>query len=323
MLAKLVLIACVALAGAFDAAIAQNPEYPVRPVRLIVSYPPGGPADILARFLAGGLSTELGQQVVIENLGGANGNIGAAAAARAPADGYTLFMMTSSHAANMTLYAKPGYDVVNDFAHVTNVASYPLLLVANPKLPVKSVAELISRAKAQPDRLTFASAGTGGGAHLAGELFKSMAGIDLLHIPYKGTGPALVGVIAGQVNVMFAGVSAAMPFVTQGALRAMGISSASRLKTLPDVPTIAEAGVPGYELSSWLGVSAPKGTPDAIIQKLNAAIAKVVDSPAFKERLATDGAVPQVTSAATFTQYVDAEVGRWAKIIKASGAKLD
>lgn len=323
MFARLLLVACVAFGGAISAVMAQNAQYPVKPVRLIVSYPPGGPADILARFLALGMSAELGQQVFIDNIGGANGNIGAAAAARATADGYTLFMMTSSHAANMTLYTKPGYDVVHDFAHVTNVASYPLLLVVNPSVPAKSVAELITFGKAHPGDLTFASAGTGGGAHLAGELFKSMAGVDFLHIPYKGTGPALVAVIADQVKLMFAGVSAAMPFVTEGKLRALGISSSTRLKVLPDTPTIAEAGVPGYEITSWLGISAPAGTPAPVIKTLNAAIAKVVESPAFREHLAADGAVPQVTSPAVFTKYVETEVSRWAKVIKASGAKLD
>jgi tripartite-type tricarboxylate transporter receptor subunit TctC len=319
-IARLLLLTYL-IAGFSSLSTAQ--DYPTKPVRFIVSYPPGGPADILARSLALKLTAELGQQVIIDNRAGANGNIGAEAAARAPADGYTLFMMTSSHAANMTLYEKPGYDVVRDFAHVTNVASYPLLLVVNPNVPTKSVAELVAIARAQPGKLTFASAGSGGGAHLAGELFKTMAGVDLLHIPYKGTGPALLDVVGGQVDLMFAGVSAAMPHVTAGKLRALGVSSPTRLKAIPHIPTIAEAGVPGYEIASWLGVSAPAGTPAAIIQKLNAAIEKAVHAPDFSERLATEGALPQVTSPERFSKYVEAEVQKWAKVIRASGAKVE
>jgi tripartite-type tricarboxylate transporter receptor subunit TctC len=324
MFARLALIACLALGGmvATAAAAAPSTGYPTHPIKLIVSYPPGGPADILARSLAQKMSRELGQEVIIENVGGANGNIGAANAARAAPDGYTLFMMTSSHAANMTLYAKPNYDVVRDFAHITNVASYPLLLVVNPGVKANSVKALISAAKAAPGKLTFASAGTGGGAHLAGELFKTMAGVDLLHVPYKGTGPALVAVIGGQVDLMFAGVSAAAPFVAEGKLRALGITSAQRLKTLPGIPTIAEAGVPGYELSSWLGVSAPDGTPPAIINKLHDAIAAAVASPDFAARLTADGAVPQVTSPAEFSRFVEGEVSRWARIIKTADVKV-
>jgi tripartite-type tricarboxylate transporter receptor subunit TctC len=320
MLARRVFLACLLLGAAFGVA-AQPADYPTRPIKLVVSYPPGGPADILARSLAQKMSGELGQEVIIENIGGANGNIGAANAARAAPDGYTLFMMTSSHAANMTLYATPGYDVVRDFAHVTNVASYPLLLVVNPKVKADSVKALIAEAKAAPGKLTFASAGTGGGAHLAGELFKTMAGVNLLHVPYKGTGPALIGVIGGQVDMMFAGVSAAAQQVADGKLRALGISSAHRLKILPNIPTIAEAGVPGYEMSSWLGISAPAGTPAPIIDKLNHAIAAAVAAPDFAARLSADGAVPQVTSPQQFSQFVASEVARWARIIQKAGVK--
>lgn len=302
-------------------ASAQPTDYPTRPIRFIVSYPPGGPADILARQLAQELSENLRQTLVIENRGGANGNIGAGIAARAQADGYTLFMMTSSHAANMTLYANSGYDVMRDFAHVSNIASYPLLLVVHPALKVASVRELVALAKASPGKLTFASAGAGGGAHLAGELFKTMAAIDMLHVPYKGTGPALQAVVAGQVNLMFAGVSAAMPHVSNARLRALGVSSARRLKAIPDIPTIAESGVPGYELTSWLGVSVPAGTPVPIIDRLNAEIRKVVQSPKFSARLEHDGAQPRISSTKDFSRFVETEVDKWAKLIRASGAK--
>ena len=315
------ILGLLATLGLAALAPAQAQDYPTRPIKFIVSYPPGGPADILARTLAQKLSEGLGQSVVVDNRGGANGNIGAEMAAKAPNDGYTLFMMTSSHAANMTLYPKPGYDIMHDFAHVTNVASYPLLLVVHPSVTAKTVAELVAQAKAKPGGFTFASAGSGGGAHLAGELFKTMAGVDLVHIPYKGTGPALLDVVGGQVNLMFAGVSAAMPHVKTGKLRPLGVSSLSRLKSAPEIPTISEAGVKGYEIASWLGVSAPAGTPPRIINRLNAEIAKAVQQPDFAERLATDGAELQITSPEVFTRYAEAEVRKWGKVIRDSGTK--
>ena len=300
---------------------AQAQEYPTHPVKFIVSYPPGGPADILARTLAQKLGEGLGQSVVVDNRGGANGNIGAELAAKAPNDGYTLFMMTSSHAANVTLYPKLSYDIMRDFAHVTNVASYPLLLVVHPSVQARSVAELVADAKAKPGVYTFASAGSGGGAHLAGELFKTMAGVNMVHVPYKGTGPALLDVVGGQVNLMFAGVSAAMPHVKAGKLRALGVSSSARLKSAPEIPTISEAGVRGYEIASWLGVSAPAGTPPRIVNRLNAEIVKVTQQADFAERLATDGAELKVTSPEVFTRYVESEVGKWGKVIRDSGTK--
>jgi len=300
---------------------AQAQEYPVRPIRFIVSYPPGGPADILARSLAQKLGEGLGQQVLVDNRGGANGNIGAEIAAKSPPDGYTIFMMTSSHAANVTLYPKLGYDLMRDFAHVSNVASYPLMLVVHPSVAARTVGELVADAKARPGILNFASAGSGGGAHLAGELFKAMAGVNLVHVPYKGTGPALLDVVGGQVNLMFAGVSAAVPHVRAGKLRALGVSSQGRLKALPDIPTISDGGVKGYEIASWLGVSAPAGTPPRAIARLNAEIVKVVQQPDFAERLAIDGAELQVTSPELFTRYVEAEIQKWGKVIRDSGTK--
>lgn len=300
---------------------AQAQEYPVRPIRFIVSYPPGGPADILARSLAQKLGEGLGQQVLVDNRGGANGNIGAEIAAKSPPDGYTIFMMTSSHAANVTLYPKLGYDLMRDFAHVSNVASYPLMLVVHPSVAARTVGELVADAKARPGILNFASAGSGGGAHLAGELFKAMAGVNLVHVPYKGTGPALLDVVGGQVNLMFAGVSAAVPHVRTGKLRALGVSSQGRLKALPDIPTISDGGVKGYEIASWLGVSAPAGTPPRVIARLNAEIVKVVQQPDFAERLAIDGAELQVTSPELFTRYVEAEIQKWGKVIRDSGTK--
>lgn len=316
MLAALVVHVFAALCGA-----AQAQDYPVRPIRFIVSYPPGGPADILARSLAQKLGDGLGQQVLVDNRGGANGNIGAELAAKSPPDGHTLFMMTSSHAANATLYPKLAYDVMRDFAHVSNVASYPLMLVVHPSVAARTVGELLADAKARPGVLNFASAGSGGGAHLAGELFKAMAGVNLVHVPYKGTGPALLDVVGGQVNLMFAGVSAAAPHVKAGKLRALGVSSQRRLKTLPEIPTIAEAGVKGYEIASWLGVSAPAGTPARAVARLNAEIVKVAQQPDFAERLAADGAELLVAAPEVFTRYVESEIQKWGKLIRDSGTK--
>ena len=287
--------------------LAQTSSYPSRPIHFIVAYPPGGPADLLSRSVAQKMSERLGQQVVVDNRPGAGGNIGAIQAAQAAPDGYTLFNMTSTHAANMTLYDKPGYNAVKDFAHITNVASYPLLLLVNAKVAAKNVHELIALAKASPGKLSYASAGTGGGAHIAGELFKAMAGVDIVHVPYKGQSPALVDTVGGQCDMTLAGVASAMPYVTAGRLRALGVSSARRLKSFPDIPTVAEAGVPGYEIASWLGVSAPAGTPAPIIQKLNSTIAAFAEDPDFSDRLVKEGAVIQVTSAERFTKFVDAE----------------
>jgi tripartite-type tricarboxylate transporter receptor subunit TctC len=225
---------------------AHAATWPERPLRLIVSYPPGGPADILARQVGEPLSARLGEQVVIDNRAGANGNIGAQMAARAPADGYTLLLLTSSQAANMTLYRAPGYDVVRDFAAVTNIVSYPLLLLVHSSVPARSVPKLIALLQADPGRLTYASAGSGGGAHLAAELFCQMAGVRMTHVPYRGTGPGLLAVVRGEVSVMFAGVTAALPHVAAGRLQVLGVSSRQRIASAPDLPTIAEAGVSGY-----------------------------------------------------------------------------
>ena len=300
---------------------ASAQQWPTRPLRYIITYPPGGPADILARMVAAKLGDRLRQQVVVDNRPGGGGNIGAELTARALPDGYTIFMMASTHAANMTLYATPGYSATKDFAHITNIAGYPLLFVVHPRVVAKDLREFIAYARTTPGRLSYASAGSGGGAHLAMELFRSMAGLDMVHIPYKGQGPALQDVIGGQVELTFASVSAALPHVSTGRLRVLGISSAERLRSLPEVPTVAEAGVAGYELESWLGMSAPAGTPAAIVQRLNEETAAVVADAEFTERLRRDGAASKVTSPERFSAYVEGEVTRWAKLVRESGAK--
>ena len=309
---------------AIVACTATAQDFPTRPIRFIVPYPPGGPADILARAIAQKLGERLRQQVVIDNRPGGGANIGAEVAARAAPDGHTIFMMTSTHASNMTLYAKPGYHALRDFAHITNIAAYPLLLVVHPgRVAAPDVRALVALAKAHPGKLSYGSAGTGGGAHFAGELFARLAGIEIVHIPYKGQGPALQDAIAGQIDLTFASVSASLPHINAGRLRALGISSAERLPVLASLPTVAEAGVPGYELESWLGMSAPAGTPPAIVRRLNEETAAVVADAEFAERLRRDGAAPRVSPPERFTAYVEAEVGRWAKLVRDAGVKQE
>lgn len=312
----------IALAAA-SSLLAHAQDYPNRPIRFIVSYPPGGPADIRARAMGLKLAEALGQQIVIDNRGGANGNIGAEIAAKAPADGYTIFMVTSSHAANVTLYRRPGYDLIKDFAPVTDVASYPLVLVTHPNVSAKSVRELIALAKSRPRQLTFASAGSGGGAHLAAELFCSMAGTAMVHVPYKGTGPALLDVVAGQVSLMFGGTSAVLPYAKSGRLNALGVSSSKRLALVPELPTIAESGLPGYEMTSWLGVAAPAGTPKSVVAKLNTEILATMKASDFIERMNRDAAQLDPATPETFGNFIRAEITKWAKVIRESGARID
>ncbi|MFN0298787.1 MAG: Bug family tripartite tricarboxylate transporter substrate binding protein [Burkholderiales bacterium] len=315
------LVAALAIFLTFANPNARAQSYPDRPIRFAVSYAPGGPADILARLIGQKLSERLGQQILVENRPGGGGNIAAVAVARAAPDGYTLFMMTSTQAANMTLYAKPGYDVMKDFAHITNIVAYPTLLVVNPKNPWRTLAEFIAHAKANPGRLTYGSAGTGGGAHVSGETLKAMAGIDVVHVPYKGQAPALVDVMSGQIDATFVGVSASLPHINAGKIRPLGITSKERLRAVPDIPTIAEAGVPGYEVVSWLGMSVPAGTPGTIVQRLNTEMVRIIEEPEFAERLRRDGGEPVVSSTERFTSYVQSEVVRWGQMIRDAAIK--
>ena len=314
------LAACCAVSFAATAPALAD-DYPSKAVKLVVGYTPGGPNDIMARALAAELN--LGQTVYIENRGGASGNIAAEMVARAPADGYTLMMETSSGAANATLYRKLNYDLRKDFTHIAFVAAYPLVLVVHPSVPATNVKELLALAKAKPGALNYASGGSGGGAHLATELFKTMAGIDMLHIPYNGTSPGLLGVVGGQAQVMFAAMSAAMPHVQSGRLRALGVTGSTRTASEPDIPTIAEAGVPGYEVLGWLGLGAPAGLPPAITAKLNAAVARAVRSPRMIEYMAKEGWQPMVMSPADYTTFSNNEIEKWGKVVTDSGARVD
>ena len=305
-------------------AAAQPPAYPTKPIRLVVPFPAGGATDIFAREVAKHLTEAWGQSVVVDNRPGAGGNIGSELVAKAPPDGYTLEMGTvGTHAINASLYSTLPYDHVKDFVPVILVAGVPNVLEVNPAVPVNSVQELIAYAKANPGKLNFASSGSGTSIHLSGELFKVMAGVQMTHVPYKGSAPALQDLIGGQVQLMFDNLPPSLPQIKAGKLRALAVTSAARAPALPDTPTVAEAGLPGFEASSWFGVLAPAGTPPEIVNKLNAEIAKWLASPGAKEKLANVGANIAGGTPEDFARHIQAETAKWAKVVKESGAKVD
>lgn len=304
-------------------AAAAAASYPTKPVRVIVPYPPGGPTDIVARVVFQQVSDATGQQFLIDNRGGAGGNIGAEAAARSPADGYTLLVATTAHAINMSLFKRPGYDINKDFVPVTLLTQGPLVLVATPNFPANNVRELIALAKAKPDTLNFASSGNGQSTHLAGELFNSMAGIKLSHVPYKGSAPALTDVIAGQAPLMFDTMLSAMPFVRAGKLKALAVTTSARSPAAPELPTIAESGLPGYEVFAWNGLLAPAGTPKAVIAQLSEELKKAMQLPQVKDKFSAQGFAASWDTPEQFGGFVRAETDKWAKTVKASGATLD
>jgi len=306
------------------AATAAAQAYPNRPIRFVIPFAPGGPTDILGRAVGQKLSESLGQTVVIDNRGGAGGNIGAEAVAKSPADGYTMLMgATSTHAINPHLYRKLGFDPLKDFAPVTLVANTPSLLAVHPALPVKTVRDLIELARSRPGQLTYGSAGNGSSNHLAGVLLCMMAGIDMTHIPYKGSGPALVDVMAGQVPLMFNNTASVMPFVKAGKLRAVALTSLERSPLVPGVPTVAESGLPGFEVRSWHGVFVPAGTPAEIVQLLSTRIAAGIAAPDVKERLNAQGVELVGNKPEEFAAFIRAEHAKWGKVVKASGARVD
>ena len=321
---RLAMGALLAFSALAAAPMAGAQAYPAKPIRIVVPFPPGGATDILARAVAQKLTDAWGQAVVVDNRPGAGGNIGSELVAKAAPDGYTLEMGTvGTHAINASLYAKMPYDHVKDFAPVILVAGVPNVLVVNPSLPVSSVQELIAYAKANPGKLNFASSGNGTSIHLAGELFKVMAGVQMTHIPYKGSAPALQDLIGGQVQLMFDNLPPSLPHIKAGKLRALAVTSATRSSALPDTPTIAESGLPGFEASSWFGVLAPAGTPPAIIAKLNGEIAAWLASAEAKERMLALGANIGGGSPEDFARHIAAETAKWQKVVKASGAKVD
>lgn len=303
---------------------AAQAVYPNKTITIIVPFSAGGTTDILARIVGQALTTELGQTVVVDNRAGAGGNIGGQAAARAPADGYTLFMGTvGTHAINASLYKKMPFDPIKDFAPLTRVANVPNLLVANPAQPFKNVKELIAYGKAHPGQLNFGSSGNGTSIHLSGELFKTMAKVDMQHVPYKGSAPAMTDLLGNQIAIMFDNMPSAIQHVRSGKLRAIAVTTAKRSPELPDVPTIAEAGVPGYEATSWFGLFAPAGTPPAVISKLNTAIVKVLANSEIKKKINEQGAEVYSETPEQFAAFIQKESVKWGKVVRDSGASLD
>jgi tripartite-type tricarboxylate transporter receptor subunit TctC len=296
-------------------------EYPDHPVRLIIPFPPGGSNDVVGRLVAKQLSIKLGAQVFVDNRGGAGGVLGTEAAAVAPPDGYTLLIISLAHAVNPSLYPKLTYDPIKSFAPISILATGPNVLVVNPELPVKDVKELLALARQKPGELDYASAGVGSFQHLGGELFKLTAGVNLQHVPYKGGGPAMQDVIAGHVKVMFSSLVQTTPFIKSGALRALGTGGAKRNPVLPDVPTIAEAGVPGYVSDNWWGIMAPAGTPQPIVDKVYAAAQEALKAPELQEAFAREGAASVTMSTAEFQKYIENEIAKWARVVKEGNIK--
>jgi len=317
---------CVAIAAGADTrdVHAQAQSFPAKPVRLVVPFPPGGPLDSVGRAIAQKLTEAWGQSVVVDNRPGAGGNIGADLVAKSAPDGYTVVMgALSTHAVNPSLYPTMPYNAARDFAPITLVAVTPNVLVVNPSLPVQSVKDLIAYAKANPGKLSFGSGSNGSAGHLAGELFKVDAGIEMVHIPYKGAAPAMQALLAGDTQLMFDNLANSMPQVKAGKLRALAVTTAQRSKLAPELPTMAEAGVPGFDISTWFGLLAPAGTPPDVVAKWNADTVKILSAPEMRERMTAQGAEAAPTTPAEFAQFIARELAKYARIVKVSGAKID
>ena len=317
----------IAVLGAIGsgAALAQTAAtYPAKPVRFIAPFPPGGSTDLLGRLVAIKLTEAWGQQVTVENRGGAGGTIGVELAARAAPDGYTIVMgHVGTFGFNPTLYPKLPYDAIRDFAPITVLATVPNGMAVHPSLPVKTARDFVALAKAKPGELLYASGGSGSASHLAGEYFKLLTKIDMVHVPYKGTGPAMISMISGQTTMTITGMVALMPHVKSNRLKLLGVATMKRLSIMPDIPTINESGVPGYDANQWYGVLTQAAVPRDIIAKLHADFVKVLARPDVKERLAADGAEPVANTPEQFAAHIKAEIARWAPVVKASGAKPD
>jgi tripartite-type tricarboxylate transporter receptor subunit TctC len=314
-------LACAAAVFLPPAALAQ--PYPSKPIRMLVGFPPGGGADIVARQLAPKLGEQLGQQVVIDNRGGASGNIALEVLAKAVPDGYTLMMTTPTVTVNPALYPKVAYDSLRDFAPVRLVASTAYILVVHPSVPAKTVQELVALAKARPRQLNYSSGGNGAAAHLAGELFRSMTGIEIVHVPYKGVAPALISLLGSEVQLTFSSQPSTIPHLKEGRLRALGITSPKRSGFTPDIPTIAESGVPGYDTTAWYGVLATARTPAPVIARLNAEAVRSLQTPETAERIRNVGGEPLPGTPADFRSFLREEIRRWAPVIVQSGAKSE
>jgi len=314
---RLLLAAAVAALAPWAAA----QDYPTRPVRIIVPFAAGGPADVYARFLASRLQESMGQSFVVDNRPGAGSIIGTDAVAKSPADGYTLLLMSNTHTVNESLIPTKPFQLLRDFAPVAPINASDLVLVTRPGLPFANLGELLKAAKAKPGGLTYASSGPGTPYHMAGELFKAMAGVSIVHIPYRGSSGARTDVLGGQVDMMFDAVPTMTEHIKAGKVKAMGTTGTSRSSVMPDLPTIAEAGVPKYEATIWLGLMAPKATPPAVVERLNAEISRIVGAPETGKAWTAQGATPMVMNVAEFGRYLQADIAKWANIVKISGAK--
>jgi len=318
-MSRLIALLCACLLALSAAA----ESYPKGPVRMLVPFPPGGGVDAAGRLLAQALTDSVGKPFVIENRGGANGNIGTEVAARATADGYTLLFTGAGFVTNRSLYKKAPYDPLKDFEPISLMALGPNILVVHPSLPVHTVQELIAAAKARPGEIGFAGSGSGSTPHLAGELFNHMAGVQLVHVPYRGSGPAMIGLLAGDAPVMFLPAINAGPHIAAGKLRALAVTSRERLAAFPDVPTVAESGLPGYESSQWYGLLAPAGTPREIGDFLTGQIMRIMRAPEMKARMTHDGLVAIGSTREEFAAHIRSELEKWARVIRASGASVD
>ena len=320
---RLAPLICILISGGAGAQSTVQ-DYPNRPVRWIVPFAPSGPTDLMSRAVAEKLTQRLGQQFVVDNRSGAGGNIGAEVVAKSAPDGYTLMIgHVGTHAVNVTLYPRIGFDPVRDFTPITLIATLPLALVVHPAVPAKDVKELIAYARTRPGQLNFASAGNGGPTHLTGELLKTSAAIDIVHVPYKGNAAALLDLTAGRVQMMFSNMLTAMPHVRAGKLRAIGISSARRSPQAPELPTVAESGVPGFSSVPWYGALGPAGLPRAIVSKLNGEIARALAQPDMQERFVAQGVDLQSSTPEQFAALIQSEVVKWRKVVRDAGAKVD
>ena len=321
------LAVALAAVAAFQLVLPQRAyaqAYPSKPVRMIVAFEPGGATDILARLICAELTTALGQNFFVENRSGGGGNIGANLAAKAEPDGHTLhFGAAGNIAINPSLFKNMPYDPATDFVPVAPMASTMNVLVVHPSVPAKSVRELIALAKERPGKLTFASSGNGGTIHLSGEMFKMMAGVDIVHVPYRGSGPAMIDLAAGRTDMIFDNLPSALPRVQNGTLRALGVTASARSKALPDVPTIADAALPGYEATTWFGIFAPAKTPAAIVDKLNKAIAEALRKPAVVEKIQAMGAEPMFMTSEEFRSLIRKDTDKWRDVVKGAGVTLD
>ena len=317
------LILAALLPALFIATPAAAQQYPAKTVRFIIPFPPGGPTDIMGRLAAQRLTEAWGVQVVADNRAGAGGNIGADMCAKSPPDGYTLCMLTVAQSISPAIYPKLGFDPLKDFAPVTLMATLPSLLMVHPSLPAKNVKELVALAKAKPGILTYASTGNGTSPHMLMEMFKWMAGVDLVHVPYKGASPAMIDQISGQIDVAFSTAIAALPFVQQGKVRAIAVSTKERFPPLPDLPTVEQGGVKGFDGSSWQGVVMPANTSRDMVAKVNAELAKMLKSPDMKEKILQQGGIASGNSPEEFAAFIKSEIEKWAKVAKAAKVRVE